>query len=803
MFSITGISSNSLRSIDGLDDLNLDQLYINGTLINFNNYFDKTIDTTDNITEGKTNKWWYDAYTTSAPLSKVDLGGGYYRFDISQSTTGSDGYLNSTDWNIFNNKENVLSFTAPLQRTGNTISITQASGSTDGYITSSDYNNWSSSASHWTPVGSLLNSNPSYNCNFTTNAHINGTKFIDTSLNLTNINTLTATGAIVGGSFNTAGLYYANGTWFVDSVRNSNFNTIAINSTQIVDASRNFSNVSSLTANGTIYTSGVYNSGAGYQVAGISAIDLFRNGSFLSVDSTNEYKLNTTTIMTSARTLVNIYGIQSSGTNSYTGQSYFYNSIYMNGYEILNISRDMYNLSSLTTNTLNSASNAYLYGNAWLYTTYVNGILFCDTLRNLTNVSSINLATGSNNLMVNGSTVIDSSRYIYPVQCQFDSHIIIRSNNSTPMIRIGYQAGPNISGVGSIAIGNYAAFQLYGGNYNTHIGNNAAYTSLGQDNSTYGSYAGYSLSSGNECSYFGSACGYLNSGSGNTGMGFSALGYGSSSGGNNCAFGLSAMRLNTTASGGCAFGREAMYNNTTGAVNCGYGYQALFSNITGGYNTAIGYQAGYNILEGNNVCIGRNAAGTYNSAECTQVGALTGNSGCGYGGIALGYASNSVGSISQALGFGTYCNANYGTCLGYNVSSASDPQNYAFYLNTNLPAIGGSWQYLGFNTSGRVGYVSSSIKFKTNVITFNKNSIDLIDKLRPVYYEDKVKAPKGEKQPQHIGLIAEEVYLIVPEVVPCNKDGPMTVLYDRLVPILIDALQKLNKRVEILEKKRR
>ena len=56
---------------------------------------------------------------------------------------------------------------------------------------------------------------------------------------------------------------------------------------------------------------------------------------------------------------------------------------------------------------------------------------------------------------------------------------------------------------------------------------------------------------------------------------------------------------------------------------------------------------------------------------------------------------------------------------------------------------------------------------------------------------------------QTINIIVHFLLFTLPEVVPCNKDGPMTVLYDRLVPILIDALQKLNKRVEILEKKRR
>ncbi|MGC8958065.1 MAG: tail fiber domain-containing protein, partial [Candidatus Kapaibacteriota bacterium] len=43
------------------------------------------------------------------------------------------------DWTTFNNKENALTFTSPLSRVGNTISIPQANGTTDGYLSSTDW----------------------------------------------------------------------------------------------------------------------------------------------------------------------------------------------------------------------------------------------------------------------------------------------------------------------------------------------------------------------------------------------------------------------------------------------------------------------------------------------------------------------------------------------------------------------------------------------------------------------------------------------------------------------------------------
>lgn len=78
-------------------------------------------------------------FSATAPLS---YSSGLY--SISQATTSSNGYLSSTDWNIFNGKESVLTFTAPLVRTTNAISITQATTSTNGYLSSADWTTFNS-----------------------------------------------------------------------------------------------------------------------------------------------------------------------------------------------------------------------------------------------------------------------------------------------------------------------------------------------------------------------------------------------------------------------------------------------------------------------------------------------------------------------------------------------------------------------------------------------------------------------------------------------------------------------------------
>ena len=101
---------------------------------------------------------WNTAYTerissSSSPLSILN-----HVISIAQATGAADGYLSSTDWNTFNNKQpagsyvttsRTISTTGPLQGGGDlsadrTLSITQAGASTDGYLSSTDWTTFNS-----------------------------------------------------------------------------------------------------------------------------------------------------------------------------------------------------------------------------------------------------------------------------------------------------------------------------------------------------------------------------------------------------------------------------------------------------------------------------------------------------------------------------------------------------------------------------------------------------------------------------------------------------------------------------------
>jgi hypothetical protein len=84
----------------------------------------------------------------------------------------------------------------------------------------------------------------------------------------------------------------------------------------------------------------------------------------------------------------------------------------------------------------------------------------------------------------------------------------------------------------------------------------------------------------------------------------------------------------------------------------------------------------------------------------------------------------------------------------------------------------------------------SDARFKHNVVTID-NALEKVNAMRGVEYE------KGGKQ--NIGVIAQEVEVIVPEVVHTDPEGMKSVAYGNLVGLLIESIKELTARVESLE----
>ena len=150
------------------------------------------------------------------------------------------------------------------------------------------------------------------------------------------------------------------------------------------------------------------------------------------------------------------------------------------------------------------------------------------------------------------------------------------------------------------------------------------------------------------------------------------------------------------------------------------------------------------------------------------------------------------------------------------VNSSSASSTALFYLKA--PASSMSWSFgpNNFNatnifrvendvttgvylTSGNTSWTANSDERLKNITGNIENAIDMLLTLRAVKYTWK----KDESGKVNLGLIAQDVIKVLPEVVDINDDEDKTlgVKYTELVPVLIAAVQELSAKVSALENK--
>ena len=104
--------------------------------------------------------------TGTAPIASS--GGATPAISISQASTSTNGYLSSTDWNTFNNKQPAGTYvtsvtgTAPVVSSGGTtpaISMAAANGTTNGYLTSTDWTTFNNKGSGTVTAVSVVSAN--------------------------------------------------------------------------------------------------------------------------------------------------------------------------------------------------------------------------------------------------------------------------------------------------------------------------------------------------------------------------------------------------------------------------------------------------------------------------------------------------------------------------------------------------------------------------------------------------------------------------------------------------------------------
>ena len=120
---------------------------------------------------------------------------------------------------------------------------------------------------------------------------------------------------------------------------------------------------------------------------------------------------------------------------------------------------------------------------------------------------------------------------------------------------------------------------------------------------------------------------------------------------------------------------------------------------------------------------------------------------------------------------------------------------------TDTSSTNGNWSWDCSGTAcGVAQECLSDASFKTNIVTLT-NALDTISALRGVSYNWNEKGQAlGQDTKPEIGVIAQEVKAVVPEVVNVSDNGIHTVEYGKLGGLFIEAIKELQQENELLKK---
>ncbi len=368
---------------------------------------------------------------------------------------------------------------------------------------------------------------------------------------------------------------------------------------------------------------------------------------------------------------------------------------------------------------------------------------------------------------------------------------------------LGYKAGMmNTSGSSNVFIGNNSGSLNTTGYSNVFIGDQSGYSNTtGYSNLFMGPSSGYSNTTGNYNVFMGDNSGFSNAtGIGNIFMGwksgnknvdgYSNIFLGALSGENNIGnwstgegcnnifIGQGSGNQNTNGYSNIFIGYQSGLFNTSGKQNLFQGLQSGFHNTTGNYNTYLGHYSGYS-----------NQAGTNN----TYIGDFSGfNNVTGSGNVFIGSAAGSSETGSNKLyidNYGTSTPLIGGDFTANMVGINRMPTTYTLEVGGTIWANGSA--IVASSTTW------SDARYKTDITPLTDALSDVL-KMQGVRYNwrqsefPELNFPKGEQ----IGVIAQDLEKILPELVLTGPDGYKSVSYEKLTPVLIEAIKEQQQQIE-------
>ncbi|OFX82264.1 MAG: hypothetical protein A2W99_09410 [Bacteroidetes bacterium GWF2_33_16] len=426
------------------------------------------------------------------------------------------------------------------------------------------------------------------------------------------------------------------------------------------------------------------------------------------------------------------------------------------------------------------------------------------------------------------------------------------SNNSF----FGYRAGTTNTGNYNAFYGPYAGYTNTGSS-NAFMGYYAGYNNDGSYNIFLGERSGYSNQTGSQNVFIGYYSGKSNtSGAYNVFIGNNTF-KNNSSGvtqnnvaiGNNCADDVTSTVQSSVIMGDNALtgmvktsitvyrslflGNNAgiLLDSATSVSDCVFiGTNAGEGIKNSQYNTisdivAIGIYSGKNSNGYRNLFVGNAAGKDFRGHQNTMIGWMTGSgAGSGSYNVFIGdqTGKENIGSNNTFVGrtAGNWVTGSYNIYIGNNAGSAVYP---ARVTESNMLRIGSSNLITGNFSTDQVGingnpsatttnilrvysgstngYYSSSgwthssdKRLKTNIETV-PNALDKVLKMNGVYF-NWINDP-GKRQ---VGFIAQEMQEVLPEVISVGEDDYLTLTYDNVVPVLVNAIKEQQQQIDAQQK---
>lgn len=457
--------------------------------------------------------------------------------------------------------------------------------------------------------------------------------------------------------------------------------------------------------------------------------------------------------------------------------------------------------------------------------------------------------TGSNNLFIGNSAgysnINGSDNIFLGGSSGFSNKGGIQTWMGSDNIFFGSSAGSsNTEGGTNIFMGTFAGYLNQTGNLNIYIGNRSGYSSTGYRNTFIGAYTGYDNTLGQDNLFIGNQTGEHNTtGNENTFLGGTA-GWNVGAGSGNTFIGLDAGRGLVGGSSNVYVGRGAGGTGTAGNRNTYLGYDAGRYNSNSD-NIFIGYQSGTNESLGNRLYI-ENTAGDKTAAliygefdnEKLRFNANVGIStdpglfklysvdiratsdypailgehnvtpyyGVGVKGIGGYIGVMGESSLAGAnTRFGVFGSASGGTTANYGIyGTASGTGAYAGYFNGNVSATGYITAPSDKNLKKNIVPLSGSLKKVLDMQGVNyewKSEEELTSSGYAKSGSGKESIPQSYNFPKgtQLGVIAQDVEKVVPELVQTGPDGLKSVDYIKMVPLLIEAIKEQQKQIDELK----